>query len=103
MHIARRLVELGATVSAHDPVVKSLPQVPALKIADDPYAAADRADAVVVVTEWRAYRDLDFPALAAAMTGRLLIDGRNCIEPGAAAAAGLAYEGIGRSAEPSGA
>ncbi len=97
IHIARRLVELGASVVAHDPVVKSLAQLPAVKVADEAATAADRADAIVVVTEWQQYRELDFVALAANMAGRLVIDGRNCLDPQAVVDAGLAYEGIGRA------
>ena len=97
IHIARRLVELGASVTAHDPVVKSMRRLPAVKVADDAYTAADRADATVVITEWDEYRTLDFSRLASAMDGKLVIDGRNCLDPAKAEAAGLAYEGIGRA------
>ena len=97
IHIARRLVELGATVTAHDPVVRSLAQLPAVKVSDDPFTAADRADAAVVVTEWRDYREIDLDRLAGVMEGRLVLDGRNCLDPDAVTAAGLLYEGIGRA------
>lgn len=97
LHIARRLIELGAAVSAHDPVVRSLPQAPGVKVADDAYTAGARADAVSVVTEWKEYRSLDMERLAAAMEGRLVVDGRNCLDPDAVEAAGLVYEGIGRA------
>lgn len=97
IHIARRLVELGASVTAHDPVVKSLPRLPAVKVTDNPYAAADRSDAVVIVTEWQEYRDLDFSRLAGLMAGRLVLDGRNCLSPDSVTSAGLRYEGIGRA------
>ena len=78
-------------------MVKSLAQLPAVKVADEAATAADRADAIVVVTEWQQYRELDFVALAANMAGRLVIDGRNCLDPQAVVDAGLAYEGIGRA------
>ena len=97
IHIARRLTELGASVAAHDPVVRSLPQVADVKVADDPYTAAARADAVAVITEWNAYRDLDFNRLSDVMAGRLVIDGRNCLDKKAVEAAGLTYDGIGRA------
>ncbi len=96
IHIARRLIELGAAVTAHDPVVQSLPQVPGAKVADDAYTAATRADAVAIVTEWGEYRLLDFDRLATDMSGSLVIDGRNCLDPSLVRAAGLSYEGIGR-------
>ena len=53
---------------------------------------------MVLVTEWDEFRSLDLGAVAAAMRGDVLIDGRNALDPGAARAAGLRYEGIGRSA-----
>jgi UDPglucose 6-dehydrogenase len=54
------------------------------------------ADAAVLVTEWPELVGLDWSAVAAAMAGRLLIDGRNALDPAAVAAAGLDYTGIGR-------
>ena len=55
------------------------------------------ADAAVLVTEWDEFKELDFDAVAEAMSGTLIIDGRNALDPEAVAAAGLTYEGIGRS------
>ena len=55
------------------------------------------ADAAVLVTEWDEFKDLDFGAVAEAMSGNLIIDGRNALDPERRAAAGLTYEGIGRS------
>jgi UDPglucose 6-dehydrogenase len=54
------------------------------------------ADAVIVVTEWPEFGGLDWQAVAERMSGRLVIDGRNFIDPEAVASAGFAYEGIGR-------
>ena len=59
------------------------------------------ADAAVLVTEWREFVELDWAAVAGAMAGELLIDGRNALDPQAVAAAGLVYEGIGRRVSPS--
>ena len=55
------------------------------------------ADAVVLVTEWDEFRTLDWHEIAQSMSGTVLIDGRNALDPAAVRAAGLAYEGIGRS------
>ena len=49
------------------------------------------------MTEWDEFRNLDWRELADAMSGTVLIDGRNALDPAAVRAAGLAYEGIGRS------
>ena len=88
----------GVAVRATDPVVVrrrgiSLPQV---EVCADPYVAATGSDAVVVMTEWAEYTALDLDRLANAMRGRLLVDARNALDPAAAVAAGLVYEGVGR-------
>jgi UDPglucose 6-dehydrogenase len=51
----------------------------------------------VLVTEWDEFRTMDLAAVARAMTGDLVIDGRNALDPETVRAAGLTYEGIGRS------
>ena len=48
------------------------------------------------MTEWDEFVELDWGAVAQGMNGRLLIDGRNALDPGTVRAAGLDYEGIGR-------
>jgi UDPglucose 6-dehydrogenase len=71
--------------------------MPGLAFADDALSAVTDADAVVLVTEWDEFKALDFDAVAEAMSGTLIIDGRNALDPDVVAAAGLTYEGIGRS------
>jgi UDPglucose 6-dehydrogenase len=56
------------------------------------------ADAVVLVTEWPEFTELDLAEVARAMRGNLLIDGRNVLDPARVRDAGLVYEGVGRSA-----
>jgi UDPglucose 6-dehydrogenase len=58
--------------------------------------AVTGADAVVLVTEWPEFADLDLAEVAASMRGHLLVDGRNFLDPDAVRDAGLLYEGIGR-------
>jgi nucleotide sugar dehydrogenase len=94
--LARRLVAAGATVRAHDPVVSELASVPEIEIHASPYEAAARADAVVLVTEWDEYADLDPRKLASVMRGCLVIDGRNALDRQALEAAGLLHVAIGR-------
>jgi UDPglucose 6-dehydrogenase len=65
---------------------------------DDWYAAAAAADALVIATEWDAYRRLDLLRLRAMMARPIFFDARNCYEPQFVAKAGFQYEGIGRSA-----
>jgi UDPglucose 6-dehydrogenase len=54
------------------------------------------ADAVMLVTEWDAYRALDFDHLANAMRGEVIVDGRNALDGRAVAAAGLTWIGVGK-------
>jgi UDPglucose 6-dehydrogenase len=85
-------------VRAHDPVVTSVPSLPDLQIRSTPYEAAERADAVVLVTEWEDYVTLDMHALAAVMRGNLVVDGRNALPRDELEAAGLIHDAIGRPA-----
>ena len=60
LDIARRLILAGAKVSAFDPIVKALPaELGAVRVADDVYDAADRADAILVTTEWPDFCSVD--------------------------------------------
>jgi UDPglucose 6-dehydrogenase len=54
------------------------------------------ADAVVLVTEWPEFKELDWAEVASTMSGNVIIDGRNHLDGDAVRAAGLAYEGVGR-------
>ena len=96
LEISQRLRELGASVVAYDPVVKDLPNLAGLKRASDPYSAAERADALVLVTDWPEFLHLDFGRLATVMRGQLILDGRNVLDEAQVVRAGLRYEGIGR-------
>jgi len=95
VEIARRLLEKGALVTAHDPAVSQLPSLPDLGLVDDPYQAAEEADATVLVTDWPEFLGLDYPALRRRMRGDLFIDGRNALDPIAMLSAGFRYENIG--------
>lgn len=96
--IVQTLVDAGAIVHAHDPegmeeASKILPEV---VMTTGAYAAAADADAVALVTEWDAYRALDFAKLLSVMKGNVLIDLRNIYRPAEAEAAGFAYSSVGR-------
>jgi hypothetical protein len=97
--LAARLQADGAAVRAFDPVAE--PEARELMVgvefADSASHALDGADAVVIVTEWPEFRELDWSEVARRMNGRLVVDGRNCLDPAAVAAGGLTYEGIGRA------
>jgi UDPglucose 6-dehydrogenase len=96
VYIVSRLLEMGAFVIAHDPVVERVPDVPDLKMAGTPYEAADGVDAVVLLTGWPEFLAIDLAKLAEKMRGRVFVDGRNIFDPGTLSAAGLRYESVGR-------
>jgi UDPglucose 6-dehydrogenase len=96
--LAARLQAEGAHVRAYDPIAEEQARVlmPQLDYADSAFDAIADADAVILVTEWPEFVELEWDRVADAMRGDLLIDGRNALDAGAVRAAGLLYEGIGR-------
>ena len=84
LDIARRLIERGARVKAHDPVAmdRFLQEYPDLNLTlcATPAEVAREADAVVLVTEWQEYRDLDWEAIRPTMKSAVLLDGRNLLD-----------------------
>ena len=96
--LSARLNADGAEVSAYDPVAEEQAGtlMSSISLASSALDAASGADAVVLVTEWPEFVKLDWKLVAEAMSGTLVIDGRNALDPDAVRAAGLVYEGIGR-------
>jgi len=92
---------MGARVKAYDPVAMQAchAQHPELRIryCDTPAELAEDADALVLVTEWNEFRELDLADLAKRMVSPILVDGRNLYAPDAVAAAGFDYIGVGRA------
>jgi UDPglucose 6-dehydrogenase len=97
--LAGRLLAEGADVSAWDPVVDGHARLDGVAIAASALEALDGADAAVLVTEWPELRDLDWVEAGARMRNRVLIDGRNMLDPDELRALGFEYEGIGRAVE----
>lgn len=102
---SRRLLEqlwrAGARVRAYDPEARGearhiFGERDDLVLCEQPLQALDGADALIVVTEWKAFRSPDFRQLAARLTHKVVFDGRNIYDPAGVEAAGLAYYGIGR-------
>jgi UDPglucose 6-dehydrogenase len=95
--LAGRLIHEGAKVKAYDPMLDAgdHPLYPGVVICEEPLEALSGADAAVLVTEWQEFARLDWGAAAGTMARPLLVDGRNFIDPSAAAEAGLEYVGIG--------
>src|SRR3984885_15184187 len=96
--LAARLQADGAKVRAYDPVAEEQARklMFGVEFADAALDALDGADACVLVTEWPEFAELNWAEVARRMSGRLVIDGRNFIDPDAVKAAGFIYEGIGR-------
>jgi UDPglucose 6-dehydrogenase len=88
----------GASVVAYDPVGREQaePLLGEIEFADDSSAAANGADALVIVTEWDEFRAIDLNEMARRMRGTALVDLRNIYNGAEAARAGLTYRGIGR-------
>jgi len=97
--LAARLAAEGAHVRAYDPIAEEEAKkvMPELDCADSVLDVVSDADAVVLVTEWAEFLALDWDEVATRMSGKLVIDGRNALDPVVLDAAGLTYEGIGRS------
>jgi UDPglucose 6-dehydrogenase len=99
--IVAELLERGAHVTAHDPVAmdearRVFGSHERLVYAPTPSDAVEGADALLIVTEWRAFRSPDFERLGRAMRQRIVFDGRNLFDPEVLAAAGFEYHAIGR-------
>jgi UDPglucose 6-dehydrogenase len=98
--IAAELVEGGASVVAYDPMPtareRSAMLVPGLEVVHSVAEAVAGADAVVLVTEWPEFMDLDWGAIGASMRRRIVIDGRNVLAGDRMAAAGYLYSSFGR-------
>jgi UDPglucose 6-dehydrogenase len=96
--LSARLQADGAKVRAYDPIAEEQARklMGGVEFADSAMGALDGADACVLVTEWPEFRDLDWQEVAKRMSGRLVIDGRNFVDPEIVRAAGFIYEGIGR-------
>ncbi len=91
----------GARVQAYDPeaheeVRRIYGEREDLKLCDSQYAVLEGADALVVVTEWKAFRSPDLARISKALKEKVIFDGRNIFEPSVIESAGLAYYGIGR-------
>ncbi|HEX8303023.1 UDP-glucose/GDP-mannose dehydrogenase family protein [Sphingomonas sp.] len=96
--IIAALQDAGATVKAYDPegVEQARPLLNHVEFSDSPYAAADGADALVIVTEWDAFRALDLGRIKSLLKSPLLVDLRNIYRPAEAVKAGLTLIGVGK-------
>ena len=91
----------GAQVTAHDPVASENARGifgERIQLVQNPYLAAEGADALFLVTEWNEFRQPDFARIKSAMKQPILFDGRNIWNPGRLREMGFTYYGVGRAA-----
>jgi UDPglucose 6-dehydrogenase len=103
--IVAELTRRGATVRAYDPVAmeeaaRVLEGTPRLQFATSQADALADADALLLVTEWKEFRNPDFDAIKAALKQPVVFDGRNIYDPALMKLHGIEYSGIGRAAQP---
>ena len=101
--IIKRLLEAGAIVTAYDPAAierakEVLPSGPYLKYAEDLYDAAEDADAVLILTDWKEFGSIDLARLNRAVRFPIVIDGRNLYKPKQMLDHGFTYVSVGRPA-----
>ena len=100
--VARALAARGAQIVAHDPVAMdaaraALADLPGLGFADTPMQALEGADALVIATEWRAFRSPDFERVRGLLRTPVVFDGRNLFDPVQMRELGIEYHAIGRA------
>lgn len=98
LDVATRLTRLGAHVTVYDPAAldNARRAYPDLDYADSALSAARDADAVLHLTEWTEFREMDPAVLAGAVRHRRIVDGRNALDPGRWRDAGWVYRALGR-------
>jgi UDPglucose 6-dehydrogenase len=97
LSIIRRLQAEGALIQAYDPeaMEKAQKEIPDITYCQDPYEAAQGADAVLLLTEWEEFQKMDWVRLATLVERALIIDGRNALSREEVASHGFHYIGIG--------
>jgi UDPglucose 6-dehydrogenase len=98
IEIAQRMTEEGAKVVAYDPeaMERTKEAYPQIGLAADPYAAADQAEALVIATEWKEFRSLDWQRIKQSMRSPIVFDGRNLLIPEEMRKLGFEYFSVGR-------
>ena len=106
LQIINDLVKGGAKVRAYDPVAKETASIDIpdewladgrVSILDDQYQALDGTDALILVTEWKQFRNPDFNYIKGKLSEAVIFDGRNQYDPGLMSELGFTYRGIGRT------
>ena len=97
LSVVRSLLNQGARMQVYDPVAmeNASQAVPGLHLCDHAYAAAENADALLVLTPWNEFKQLDMKRILNSMNQPILIDGRNMYDPNDMRTMGFEYRGVG--------
>jgi len=103
IEVLRRVLAAGVKVKAYDPAVlpddgrlaRTYPDLD-VELTSDPYAAAEGASVMAIMTEWDEFAGLDFDKMAEIMARRSIVDARNLLEPTIPRRRGFVYRGVGR-------
>lgn len=96
LRIVDDLISRGAKPQAFDPSIEEAPPEVHCELASSALAALTGAEALLVLTEWPVFAEVSPWAIAGKLQGRVVVDGRNILDPTAIAAVGLRYRGVGR-------
>ena len=104
IELAHMLEHEGAQVKAYDPVAMSNAKsiLQDITYCDNPYSVAEGADALILVTEWNEFKQLDMHRIAQSMRHAVLFDARNIYDPAKMRELGFTYRGIGRGYDANG-
>lgn len=101
LDVVRQLLHEGAILSAYDPAAterakEAIPPAANMRYVDDPYAAAQDADALVILNEWQEFGELNLKRLHYTLRYPIIIDGRNLYDPAFMTREGFTYLSVGR-------
>jgi UDPglucose 6-dehydrogenase len=101
IEIVQQMLHEGCLVTAFDPAATErarevLPESPAMQYASDPYAAAQDADALLILNDWQEFAELDLVRLRSTLRYPIVIDGRNLYAPAEMERHGFTYMSVGR-------
>ena len=96
--IANSLLNSGARVRGYDPVAMEIARsvMPGVELFENPYEMANGCDALMVITEWNEFKNLDLAQIRDSMRQPMIFDGRNIYDPADMKALGFHYRGLGR-------
>ncbi|MGC2112246.1 MAG: UDP-glucose/GDP-mannose dehydrogenase family protein [Candidatus Korobacteraceae bacterium] len=98
MELIHRLLQEHADIQVYDPqaMEKAKAVLPSIRYCDSAYEAAENAEALMIVTEWQAFKTLDWQRIERSMSRSLVLDGRNLLNGEKMLALGFEYQGVGK-------